>query len=190
MTGKVWIVGMRPSSAHSDDGSRPVTHPKVRERLAIRGKIGRRLADLCELEYEAFLDRFERRNLVDDPNGPWPKTAATLRARELAKTWPDDTAVVCLGRDVWRAFEMPPIQFFQGLDRFWTEEDKQDLRNSGTFNRTVRERGVRLWLAPHPSGLSRWWNDPSNEEEARQFWTHVAAYSASRVEEDKRWKRS
>lgn len=48
------------------------------------------------------------------------------------------------------------------------------------YRRDTRDHGLG-WLEwrggvafhPHPSGLSRWWNDPRNIERAKEFWDEV-----------------
>jgi hypothetical protein len=32
---------------------------------------------------------------------------------------------------------------------------------------------IDIAFSPHPSGLNRWWNDPHNTREARDFWRKV-----------------
>jgi len=56
---------------------------------------------------------------------------------------------ILLGGNVGRAFLLPPGQPL------------------------FRWRGG-LCLAPHPSGVSRWWNDPANVRRARRFWRAAA----------------
>lgn len=39
----------------------------------------------------------------------------------------------------------------------------------------TRPGGIYYAVAPHPSGLSHWWNDPANVERARAFYVDLLA---------------
>lgn len=35
--------------------------------------------------------------------------------------------------------------------------------------------GMSIAFSPHPSGLSRWWNDEDNRQAALRFWRHLGS---------------
>lgn len=128
----------------------------------LSGRCGERLAELCGLGPRAFLDRFERRNLIDRFPGsagkgdrfplPAARRAALITSRSFA-----GRDVVLLGDGVARAFEL-----WQVVPRLhWLHDEMWGAS--------------RLAVAPHPSGVSRWWNDQANAEKARRFWSRLAA---------------
>lgn len=114
----------------------------------LSGKSGQRLAALCELDLGEFLALFERRNVLPAFPGPagkgsaFPMAQARARAARMRLAFPARPAVLLGGR-VARAFclDLPPLSW------------------SGN-----------VAVCPHPSGVSRWWNDPANVEAARAFW--------------------
>lgn len=118
----------------------------------IAGRIGRRLADMAGLTFEDFLEKFERVNLLAvrqdtaekgfEFDLEYAKTSAML----LSMTLRLRPAVILLGRRVAKAFDL-----------------KDDYFAPLTIN------GAPAWIVPHPSGVSRWWNDPENEEKMRTF---------------------
>jgi len=61
---------------------------------------------------------------------------------------------VLLGGKVAAAFYMHRRPLFRWLDEFGD--------------------GALVAVAPHPSGVSRWWNDPANLRRARRFWHKLA----------------
>lgn len=121
------------------------------------GPTGRRLAQLCGLDDPAQLaDHFELRNLYRSHVEPdnWDKVDAYLRADRMQRLFTEDRAVVLLGRDVQRAFGWFPSPYFKLLRRISTS-------------------GVSYLCAacPHPSGLTRFWNDPENVAAGTAFFT-------------------
>jgi hypothetical protein len=67
--------------------------------------------------------------------------------------------IVMLGRGVLRAF----LPF---LPRGATQKMQ--------FFEALAHGGRTFVLAPHPSGISHWWNDPANREAAAGFWRAYA----------------
>lgn len=125
----------------------------------LSGRSGRRLADLCGLSMEAFLDAFERRNLVNEWPGPADGDGDAFvtagEARRLAQSFRPvvrGRRVVILGFSLAAGFGLthPAMTFAP----HWEGE---------------------FAFCPHPSGVSRWWNDRGNEDRARAFWASVAA---------------
>lgn len=115
---------------------------------------GRRLRELSGLSVPAFLAAFERTNVLErslEPEEPWP--AAEARRRGLAALrFLGGRVVVMLGD---RAATALLGRRTGGAPRLvWGRYPSLD---GGTW------RGVVL---PHPSGRSRWWNDPARRERA------------------------
>lgn len=144
---RVLIVGQAPGPR--TDPSEPLSGPS-----------GRRLAALCGLELPDFLARFDRVNLVFAHPGKLIKGDAfvgAVAAREAAfALWPRIVGrrAVLLGHRVARAFHAGHLPYF----RWHRLED-----------------GTRIAIAPHPSGVNLWWNDPKNVKRARRFWHELAA---------------
>ncbi len=147
---KTLIIGQAPSRT-SDPGE------------PLSGKSGERLARLCGISLSQFICRFDRENLLP----AWPGERAgegdsfipVREARELAQRFRRAVsgrrvvvlgATLCCGFDLTqRAFEFAP---------HW--------------------EGEFAW-SPHPSGVSRWWNDPENARRAGEFWRELARSAAS-----------
>ena len=127
---------------------------RLMNRIPITGRIGRRLAGLCGLDYHDFLRTFDRRNLLNYEQGPLGKgddfdPFAARRSALLMTPALTGREVVLLGRRVERAFLGPTSLPYLS----WT-----DLQ------------GVRWATCPHPSGINRWWNEPANRSKAEEFW--------------------
>lgn len=110
----------------------------------------RRIGCLIGLSSDEMAERFEWRNLLDEwpgygPSGgsEFPIEAARQAAEREREAAVRGQRYILLGRRVGRAF--------------------------GTTAEWFRWQN-NLLVAPHPSGLSRWWNDAANVERARQFW--------------------
>lgn len=123
----------------------------------LSGASGRRLAALCGLPLAAFLAAFDRRNVLPAHPGRSGKGDAfpLAAARPVARRMLGDLAgarVVALGK---------PVASVLGL-------------RGVLFRWQASRTGFRYALAPHPSGVSHWWNDPVNVRRARRFWRSVA----------------
>lgn len=102
-----------------------------------------------------LLDKFPGKEGKGDV---FPIEEARKGAIELLMTGAFATApVVLLGENVARAFNFRPGSY--PLLR---------LMPCG-----VSRHG--LAFCPHPSGVSRWWNEPANVEQARAFWSALSA---------------
>ena len=128
----------------------------------LAGKAGRRLAALCGLSLDAYLARFRRVNLLPTFPGKagkgdaFPLPAAREAARALLPAL-EGRRVVLLGGRVAAAFGLhrAPLLVWQPFHGAWVA------------------------VAPHPSGLNRFWNDPRNVRRAQQFWRTFAAQAPS-----------
>lgn len=114
---------------------------------------------------------FDALNLLARSMGPadeWPAAAARERARELFRTVLAGREVVLLGRRVARAFAgmHPALDALHPAPYF-----------SSAYPVVPDDRGgwgaCRAWIAPHPSGRSRWWNDPRNRDCAAAFFSRI-----------------
>jgi len=137
-------------------GQAPGPHGSV---APLSGRCGERLAGLCGLDMLAFGLAFERVNLIDafpgkDGKGDaFPIEVARERAVSLLLNGRlFNRKVVMLGAGVARAF---------GIRSF-------------TFLEWAQNEALALAIAPHPSGVSRWWNVPENVKAAEQFWRSLA----------------
>lgn len=122
--------------------------PSMRTSRPFAGRSGERLAELAGVSLDVLRDRYRLVNLLRHWPGPNPHGKGSAWEPGLAR---DRAAAIRLapgsilcGRRVAQAFGLPRVAFF--------EPD---------------ERGVVV--IPHPSGISRWWNDPQNVDEARRF---------------------
>jgi hypothetical protein len=116
---------------------------------------------------------FDALNLLARALGPadeWPARVARERATELYRSGSlAGREVVLLGRRVARAFgrglsphfdQLHPSEYFSSV--YPTVPDGR-----GGWARAC------VWLAPHPSGRSRWWNDPANRSRAVAFFSRL-----------------
>lgn len=115
------------------------------------GASGRRLSALAGMDHAAFLERFERVNLLEEgePGKPFDVRAARERADVLREQWQGRKAVL-LGRGVAAAFRL-------------VSDDYQ------WFKPIEIPPGLEVVVMPHPSGISRWWNEADNVASAREF---------------------
>lgn len=143
--------------------SRPLIIGQAPSRLSdptepLSERSGARLSDLCGISVPEFLAGFERRNLIEE----WPGKAGKgdrfvglPEARRLAETCREAAAgrrVVVLGFSIAAAFRLtgPSLTF-------------------------AAHWGGSFAFCPHPSAVSRWWNDPANGARARAFWRELAS---------------
>jgi hypothetical protein len=86
----------------------------------------------------------------------WPKELAERRADEALQDWKQGDAIVFAGRNVLSAF---------GLPSNWSWFEWHGIA-IGVHGPTDIVAGA---LFPHPSRVSRYWNDPVNCRRAEQF---------------------
>lgn len=122
----------------------------------LEGRVGRRLAELAGLPYDAYLDYFDRVNLLHVRQDEAEKgfTFDLPAAREaVARMRQDgtlrDRSVILLGHRVAEAFGV--------------------ARSLKYFHACPTGQGGLVWLMPHPSGINRWWNDRENKKSAEAF---------------------
>jgi uracil-DNA glycosylase len=112
----------------------------------IAGATGRRLAKLLGISLDEYILRWDRRNIfANRVPGPWDTYhaglgASLIYAQESGFVY--RPLVVLLGKKVHAAF---------------------GFRSHAAYQMIPAKTGKMQWLLmPHPSGLCRWWNDPSN----------------------------
>jgi hypothetical protein len=114
---------------------------------------------------------FDVLNLLSSALGPaddWPAAIARARAKELFEATLDGREVVLLGRRVARSFcgLSPHFDSLHSAPYF-----------SVVYPTTSDGRGrwgrAMVWLAPHPSGRSRWWNDEAHRHQAAAFFSRI-----------------
>lgn len=109
---------------------------------------GGRLAEILGLSRTEYLRTFDRANLCD---GRWSMYPARVRAKEILRVSMEDEVgrtIVLLGAKVCSAFYVDYEPF--------------------TSIAWLVDPVVRTVVLPHPSGLSRKWNEPGAAELARK----------------------
>jgi hypothetical protein len=116
--------------------------------IVLGGRCGRRLSSLMSLTYKEYLRRFDRTNLFVVVRNRLDVPKAVVSSLRL----PRRLLVIFLGRDVARMFGLGSLSFLE----------EYNYRDS-------------CWVvAPHPSGLNRWYNDPKNLEMATYKLTELS----------------
>jgi len=125
-------------------------------RHPIEGRIGRRLAALSGLSFEAFKDRCARVNLLPAWAGRAGKgsafsvVVARYRAQSLRRRFVAGRTVILLGHRVARAFGISAAYFSE-----------------------VHVEAARVVVVPHPSGVNRWYNEVRNARKMAAFMRRV-----------------
>jgi uracil-DNA glycosylase len=101
--------------------------------------------------YDRLLERFDVRNVVEDPAHayPWNHLHAAASWEKYAQSRDDRFVVVALGRRSAAAVGHADVPFY-------------------TWERYPRYPGYDAVSVPHPSGLSRIWNDASTPVRVRE----------------------
>ena len=123
------------------------------QRRPIGGRCGDRLAEFADLSVAEFRRRVARANLLgawpgaSGPKGAtFPLAEARSRAVGLRRRFVGGRTVVLLGKRVGSAFRV----------------------STDYFEPIVVGR-ARIVVVPHPSGVNRWYNEPSNVARMRAF---------------------
>jgi hypothetical protein len=119
---------------------------------------GGRLARVLGLSADEYLRAFERRNLLAARR--WSVPAAREAASAFRAELRDGDSLVLLGARVAKAFGYP----FEPLAEHRVFADG---RGSADLEVRLGEVGVRFLILPHPSELSRAWDDPTVPPRAR-----------------------
>ena len=144
------IVGQAPSRL--GDGT-PFTGPS-----------GDRICQLLGVRNIEQVKRwFDLANVIDEPltgEDRVVKRRMASGARSILYHQPHQSSIIACGKLVWSAMGGAP-----GTNWY-------------NFNiMTNGNKSMLLWLFPHPSGLSHYWNVPSNREIARCFLIAMAQQS-------------
>lgn len=145
---KPLIVGEAPSK--NEDPPTPIS-----------GRIGKRLAACAGLTLEEFLERFERVNLLQvrqdtkEKGFEFDLPAAIESGRLLVERIEPGRTVILLGKRVADAV---------GCAKDYFEPHR--LRN-----------GATLYVVPHPSGVNRWYNEPTNALRMARFMRNVVDWT-------------
>lgn len=117
---------------------------------ALSGQSGRRLATLATIPHSTFLALAETTNIFNERSDQWSAALAIVEAAKIDVT---GRRVLCLGRQVARAFGAPRSLLYYG--KFMAKAGET--------------RTESAWLFPHPSSVSRYWNDPEHRVLAGVF---------------------
>ncbi len=124
----------------------------------LEGRVGKRLASCCNMTLGEFLDHFDRVNLLSvrqdtkEKGFEFDLRAAKISAEVLRQSFKEGQIVLFLGGRVAEAFGVHGPYF---------------------EHRVVNQIGTEAYIFPHPSGISRWWNDPANKQQAAEFMQDV-----------------
>lgn len=103
-------------------------------------------------QFVNLINRYPGQGGSEHPRGDhFPMAEAREAARKMMP-WLAGKIVVLLGKNVRDAFGFTS-DFFEPNVGF-----------------TIRNGSFQFVVAPHPSGVSHWWNDPANVERARHFF--------------------
>lgn len=140
--------------------------PRSDPDVPLSGRCGERLAALCGIGHDQFLERFCRVNLIkrfpgkQSKGDAFPIEEARKGAIGLLMTGVfATTKIVLLGDAVARTFGYASFEY--KFHKFYPCR--------------VSPHGIAF--CPHPSGVNRWWNDAGNFEAARRFWRRLARES-------------
>lgn len=134
----------------------------------ISGRVGKRLASLCGLTLEEFLQHFDRVNLLHvrqdtkEKGFEFDVKAARIEAGRIMSTLVRDQVVLLLGRRVANAFGFQKHAYFEQL--FFIGRSNMCI-NPGM--------GPDVRVMPHPSGVNRWYNEPANWKQAEEFMRRI-----------------
>ena len=154
---RLMLIGQAPSE--NGDPSLPLT-----------GIAGKKLAELLGISWFTYLRRTHRENIFRDFQGKegkgdrFPIDDARRRARRIRI--PDDVVLVLLlGKSVAEAFGIKRPTYFEPLYAWGDPAGKIGGEPA---------RMIEIRVIPHPSGISRWWNDPENQKRAKRELSKIA----------------
>lgn len=153
------IIGEAPSLVWYDKG----IGKSGRKLTPFDGPGGERIAKLIGVSLEEWLDNYERVNLFDVPIGYWEAGRAQLHAACMIARpeYKNVNRLILFGRKVEKAVIGTSFDYFQAHMRGFPDYAASDK---------IEGSVLEMVTAPHPSGLSRWWNDEELVERARVWW--------------------
>jgi uracil-DNA glycosylase len=155
---RVLFIGQGPSKDTAD----PITNEQCGPPFS--GKCGKRLAHMMGVDQDKMLEMFDFENVLTSfyghgPDGKGDLFPADVAAKAAFEMIPriDGRVVVFLGSNVAKAFKVQPFDYFS-----WVTLERPGCMVLGV-------------VAPHPSGVNRYWNDPVKRKFATNFYTHLTA---------------
>lgn len=131
-------------------GQAPGPTPST-SRRALDGRCGRRLERLMGI-----------------PEGALPRVARTVN---LLPEWPGRSPSGKGDRfPVAEASQVAATLMLRGVVLFAGRGVAAAFGVRAPFFRWLRLGSARVAVVPHPSGISRWWNDPRNQDTAARFF--------------------
>jgi len=176
--GRVLLVGEAPNKWMQETGR--MKNALLREDLAA----------LCGVSFPAdFFRLFARTNVLDFWPGPakggkgsaFPMDQARPAARDLMRQISTSCRfdrMVLMGRRVAEAVLGPGHK-----DHAWFEWFYLAPAHYGAAKPPAAP-GLSVAVAPHPSKISRWWNEAKNVGEAQKFWRPLARFAALNADVD------
>ena len=119
----------------------------------LEGRIGHRMAEWMGITYEQYLDFFVRVNLLPQrieysgKGTDFNVKLARRSAKQIEETFTPGRIVVICGKRAASAFGIVKTDYFEWF----------------ALNH------AKAVIVPHPSGVNRWFNDPSNEMKMMAF---------------------
>lgn len=153
---RVWLIG--ENNPYGDD-PRYAMYPEPE-----RSAGGRMCRLVLGLSPSKYLLLFERRNLLQAPKWSAPAAKAAANAMRAENAGNCDTFIL-LGKLVTRAF-------------FSEKTDVLEPFKSIIYSSRIGERARTYLSLPHPSGLSRVWNEPGSFLIARAAVARAAPHLA------------
>ena len=151
----VWLVGEQ--NPYSRD-------PRTALHFIPANGSGNRLRRILGMRRWDYLRSFERRNLVQGER--WSFRAARRGVQALMHEVEDSDVVVLLGQRVYTAWGLLDWRPFRNLEAC-TSNNPDDADAVAFFT---------IVTLPHPSGLSRVWNDPESKRRARDVLVSAAPH--------------
>lgn len=146
---KILIVGQQPNSNDPEDPLSPDDKMWA----------GYRVMSLAGLNPQSYRDTFHRVNINYENEGKFTTSVRQKnRAIDIWKCVKKGDTLIILGTAVEKCFT--------GLLERMEPCKPYDVRRAGI---------ATAYLIPHPSGLNRWWNDPSNTLLATQTLRQIIA---------------
>lgn len=139
--GKILIIGEAPTLQFP----KPFTGPS-----------GANLAKIADVEHQVLLDRFDFRNIFEEPRSAFPVGLAKERwdemSQEVLTTY---RRIICAGMAVGDAIIYGKIT--------------NRRRSTHVCEWMPRPDGGEIAIVPHPSGRNYWYNSTSNKLLVRNF---------------------
>ena len=164
---KIVIVGQQPNSNDPED---PLSPDDVMW-------AGYRVMSLSGLDPRSYRDTFHRVNINYENEGKFT-TSVKQKSRAIGvwKTVRRSDTLILLGTAVEKCFKGLIDSKLEPCAKtpMWKPLEHPYLAPGDRFY-TMREHWCDAYMIPHPSGLNRWWNDPSNTKLAADTLRQIIA---------------